>query len=63
MIFAAAAREHLYIAWLWWLAGLTLTSLTELYPVEEVFFNNYHPEGIARENRPKTSLFLWKSFN
>lgn len=30
LTFAAAARGHVYIAWLWWPVGLTLAGLTGL---------------------------------
>ena len=63
MIFVAAARGHFYIAWHWWLAGITLSSLTELYPMEKVYFNSYYLEGTARDIRLKTSLFSRRRFN
>lgn len=60
-MFAAAAREHFYIAWLWWPVGLVLMGPTGLEPRENKSLKGYSPRsnpGTARGNRPRISVFL-----
>ena len=43
LIFAAAARGHLYITWLWWPVGLILVGPKGLQQMEKEFLNSYAP--------------------
>lgn len=51
----AAAREILYITRLWWAYTFRFHRTLTL---EKEILKNFHPQGTARNNKPRSSVFL-----
>lgn len=57
LTFVTIVRRDFYITWLWWPSGLS-SSPTGLSLMEKEFLNHYQPQGTARRNRTRNSIFL-----
>lgn len=58
MIFMAASRRCISIAWFWWKTGLTLTGPTVMQPMKKDLLNSYNPKDTAKSNRSWSSVFM-----